>query len=129
MKNFMITLALPIVLTSCGYGGIGAIESPAWHATASVADKKRYYTDQCLAFGFEENTTEMAKCIQTQSNTSRSRSKSALNSAFDDYNRRGSEASRPVAVLLGQRDLPWTRRPGASHRAWRRQRRVSAQHR
>lgn len=97
----MIMLALPIVLTSCGYGGIGAIESPAWHATASVADKKRYYTDQCLAFGFEENTTEMAKCIQTQSNTSRSRSKSTLNSAFDDYNRRRSEAyQRSVDRLL-----------------------------
>lgn len=94
MRKVRLTLLSVSLLAACGNGGIGMVESPAWHMTASSAEKKKYYTEQCLEFGFKENTPEMAQCLQIQSNSSKSRASSKMDSALSDYNRSMAEASR-----------------------------------
>ena len=95
MKNTLKSLMFCSVVTACGNGGIGLTGSPAWHMTASAEDKKKYYTSECLGFGYKANTPEMAECIQRQSNQSRSRASASMNSALSDINRASSAASTP----------------------------------
>ena len=63
-----------LILQGCGGNGqgIGFAESPLWHTTASAEVKRSYFRSQCLDFGFADKTTEMAQCLQTQMNISRS---------------------------------------------------------
>lgn len=59
-------------LAGCGPEGMGRVESPVWHNTASIEVKAAYFKEQCLQFGFTDGTAEMAQCIQNQMNSSQS---------------------------------------------------------
>jgi hypothetical protein len=67
-------------LSGCGGtgSGVGMKESPLWHMSASAEEKLKYFTQQCLGFGFKINTPEMAQCIQNQSNQSRSNASATI---------------------------------------------------
>jgi hypothetical protein len=72
MKCSAILFAV-FFLVGCNNGeGIGMYESPMWHATADTSKKVAYFKRQCLEFGFEGDTPEMAQCIQNQMNQSSS---------------------------------------------------------
>lgn len=92
----VISILFTLALGACGNGGIGLTGSPAWHLTASAEDKKRYYTKECIGFGFKTNTPEMARCIQRQSNESRSRASASMNSALSNYNNSISGTGAPT---------------------------------
>lgn len=98
MKTFAKLLPALLIVAACGHGGIGLVGSPAWHMTASAEDKKRYYTEECIGFGFKANTPEMARCIQRQSNESRSRASASMDSALSDYSRRTSGVGAPTTT-------------------------------
>lgn len=36
--------------------------SPAWQLSATPEDKNRHYTQECIGYGFELGTPEMAQC-------------------------------------------------------------------
>ena len=90
--SFLIIILF--ALASCNSGrGIGQYESPAWHSTASMEEKSKYFKEQCLGFGFKDNTTAMSKCIQTQMNESRSGARSKMRDASRNYRNSYSSSS------------------------------------
>ena len=77
-----------LLLQSCGGEGqgIGMVESQWWHKTASAQVKRDHFRGQCLGFGFTDNTPEMAQCLQTQMNNSRSAANQRAQQAYQNYN-------------------------------------------
>lgn len=80
MKKFLIvsTLTLTSILAGCttGVDGetvMGKVGSPAWFDSASPATKFKYFSGVCRAYGFIENTPQMAQCIQNETNALKSR--------------------------------------------------------
>ena len=80
MRKVAIVIVCALVLSGCGGtgSGVGMKESPLWHMSASAEEKLNYFTQQCLKFGFKNNTPEMAQCIQNQSNQSRGNASATL---------------------------------------------------
>lgn len=70
IKSILFTLML-MGMTGCQSGGIGMAESPAWFATATVEQQAAYFRKRCSAYGFKPDTPDMAKCIQSEANSSR----------------------------------------------------------
>ena len=56
-----LTCAL-VLLAGCQTGGIGRPGSPAWQLSATPDDKNRYYTQECISYGFALGTPQMAQC-------------------------------------------------------------------
>jgi hypothetical protein len=52
---------------------MGQVGSPAWFRSASPATKLKYFNGVCRAYGFTENTPQMAQCIQNETNAIKSR--------------------------------------------------------
>ena len=82
--SFLIIILF--ALASCNSGrGIGQYESPAWHMSASLEERTKYFKEQCLGFGYKANTTAMSKCIQTQMNESKSGARSKMSDVSRNY--------------------------------------------
>lgn len=71
MKNIAFLIGA-LALAGCQNGGVGMAESPAWYATASQEQQIAYFSKRCSAYGFKPGTNEMAQCLMTESQTSRS---------------------------------------------------------
>lgn len=71
MRAFMAgCLGSIVILAGCtqadGTTAIGRVGSPAWMATASTETKVSTYRNNCVAYGFEPGTVEMATCLQKE---------------------------------------------------------------
>ena len=96
--SFLIIILF--ALASCNSGrGIGQYESPAWHMSASLEERTKYFKEQCLGFGFKDNTTAMSKCIQTQMNESRSGARSKMRDASRNYRSSYSSSSSSMSCI------------------------------
>ena len=80
MKLFLkvLILILASLLAGCATGVdgetvMGKVGSPAWFNSASPATKLKYFGGVCRAYGFTENTPQMAQCIQNETNALKSR--------------------------------------------------------
>ncbi len=62
---FVGLLATCAWISGCASGGVGLVESPMWHATASTEDKVAHFRKECEAYGYKAGTPEMTQCIQT----------------------------------------------------------------
>tara|TARA_B100000780_G_C21036403_1_gene415663 strand:- start:56 stop:355 length:300 start_codon:yes stop_codon:yes gene_type:complete len=69
MSKGLVIVVLALVVSGCK--GVGLSESPLWHGTASQETKIEYFKAECLGFGYKSRTPEMAQCIQTQMNQSK----------------------------------------------------------
>jgi hypothetical protein len=74
MRYLIILSAILVSLSACSkkYGGFGMPGSPAWKATATEAQKQRYYQDQiagfrqqCESYGFTD-PVQLAACIERE---------------------------------------------------------------
>ncbi len=91
-----------VFLSGCSTGKsgetvVGKPGSIAWFSSASIATQNSYFLEKCLSYGFKANSTEIAQCIQKESNETRNRAEmkkasikagSAYQSSDDDTKRR-----------------------------------------
>ena len=95
--KIIILIFTAFVLASCNSGkGYGSYESPVWHKTASSAEKMKYFKQQCVSFGFKENTSEMAKCIQDQTNASVAGARKIMSDTSRNLNRNIRASNRSI---------------------------------
>ena len=66
---------LCILLTGCT---IGMKESPAWHQTASSAEKAAYFKDLCLSYGLSDGSDELKTCMVEEQRESRSAARAKM---------------------------------------------------
>jgi len=93
MNKAMIIL-LAACLSACdAEGNLGREESPFWHKRTPLAEKVAYFKPRCAAYGFEDGSAEMSKCIQDEIQTSSSDASQRVRAAVADMNAR-NEAQR-----------------------------------
>ena len=84
LKKLALLLLIPVLSSGCGGGTVGRSESPLWHMTATADEKRNYFINQCLDFGFQRNTPELAQCVQNQTNQSRRDAGDRMDKAFNN---------------------------------------------
>jgi hypothetical protein len=93
IQYVVIVLLSALLISGCSKGVMGenVIGSPGsklWFSSASTATINSYYKNNCISYGFESGTTEMAKCMQTEINTARESASTRFDSAIQGLQER-----------------------------------------
>ena len=74
------------VISGCSTGAsgeqvLGMPGSPFWFRSASMQTKVNYYKPGCLAYGFNDGTTEMSQCLMSAIQSGQSSASNRMNSS------------------------------------------------
>ena len=96
-KKRLALLTVIVLLTGCQ----PKPGSESWFSSTSARDIAQYYTLICRQYGFEQNTTEMAQCIQKEINAQKQRNTIKQNAVrqADTTFRTGTQGSGITIVL------------------------------
>ena len=91
MKNILTSLIL--ILSACSADGkLGREESPHWHDRVSTAEKVKYFTPTCIAYGHKPGSPELQKCVVEEIRISKQNANDRMN-AILNKDRTGSIAN------------------------------------
>lgn len=101
MRKFLIVSSV-LVFSACDAdGNLGRAESPVWHQRTSTADKVAYFKPRCEAYGFADGSTEMARCVQQEIQTSASNARARIQAAASDMNSSQRQRLRTTCLTEG----------------------------
>ena len=90
-----------LILSGCSKGVngetvMGSPGSPMWHSTASLETQLQYFRSNCLGYGYKLGTPQMAQCLQTEMQNSKSRAVSKMNNINTVNAINNSHISKPI---------------------------------
>jgi len=75
---------------------MGLPGSPAWQNTASIEPQLEHFGSTCLGYGFKLSTPQMAQCLQTHIQNSKSRAIARMNKINTVNAINNSNISQPI---------------------------------